>query len=91
MKISQQTLSILKNFATINGNILVRAGSNLSTISPQKNILANANVAESFPLEFAIYDLSQFLSAVSLFEDADFDFAEKYVTISSGRRSIKYF
>jgi hypothetical protein len=91
MKISQQTLSILKNFASINGNILIRAGSNISTISPQKNILSNANVTESFPVQFAIYDLSQFLSAISLFEDPDFDFNESYVTISSGRRSIKYF
>jgi hypothetical protein len=91
MKISQQTLSILKNFASINGNILVRAGSNISTISPQKNILANANITEAFPVEFAIYDLSQFLSAISLFEDPEFDFTDKYVTISSGRRSIKYF
>jgi hypothetical protein len=90
MKISQQTLSILKNFASINGNILIRAGSNISTISPQKNILSNANVTESFPVQFAIYDLSQFLSAISLFEDPDFDFNESYVTISSGRRSIKY-
>lgn len=91
MKISQQTLSILKNFSSINGNILVRAGSNLSTISPQKNILASAAVAEAFPVEFAIYDLSQFLSAISLFEDPEFDFTDKYVTISSGRRAIKYF
>ena len=91
MKISQQTLSILKNFASINGNILVRAGSTLSTISPQKNIMASAQVAENFPVEFAIYDLSQFLSAVSLFEDPEFEFNEKFVTISSGRRSIKYF
>lgn len=91
MKISQQTLSILKNFATINGNILVRAGSSISTISPQKNILANATVTEQFPVEFAIYDLSQFLSAISLFEDPEFSFSEKHVTISSGRRSVKYF
>jgi len=90
MKISQQTLSILKNFASINGNILVRAGSTLSTISPQKNILASAAVAENFPTSFAIYDLGQFLGAISLFEDPDFTFTDKYVTISSGSRSIKY-
>lgn len=90
MKISQQTLSILKNFASINGNILVRAGSTLSTISPQKNILASAAVSENFPTSFAIYDLGQFLGAISLFEDPDFNFTDKYVTISSGSRSIKY-
>jgi hypothetical protein len=90
MKISSQTLSILKNFSSINGNILVRAGSNLSTISPQKNILASAVVSENFPTSFAIYDLGQFLGAISLFEDPDFDFNDKFVTISSGKRSIKY-
>lgn len=90
MKISSQTLSILKNFASINGNILVRAGSTLSTISPQKNILASAVVAENFPTQFAIYDLGQFLGAVSLFEDPDFNFTDKYVTISNGARSIRY-
>lgn len=90
MKISTQTLSILKNFASINGNILVRAGSTLSTISPQKNILASAVVAENFPSSFAIYDLGQFLGAISLFEDPDFNFTDKYVTISSGARSIRY-
>ncbi len=87
MKISSQTLSILKNFSSINGNILVRAGSTLSTISPQKNILASAVVSENFPTTFAIYDLGQFLGAVSLFEDPDFDFTDKFVTISSGKRS----
>lgn len=90
MKISSQTLSILKNFASINGNILVRAGSTLSTISPQKNILASAVVSENFPTTFAIYDLGQFLGAISLFEDPDFEFSDKFVTISSGKRSIKY-
>jgi hypothetical protein len=90
MKISQQTLSILKNFSTINGNILVRAGSTLSTISPQKNILASAVVSENFPNTFAIYDLGQFLGAISLFEDPDFEFTDKFVNISSGKRSIKY-
>jgi hypothetical protein len=90
MKISSQTLSILKNFSSINGNILVRAGSTLSTISPQKNILASAVVSENFPNTFAIYDLGQFLGAISLFEDPDFDFTDKFVNISSGKRSIKY-
>ena len=91
MKISNQTLSILKNFSSINGNILVKQGSSLSTISPLKNILASANVKEQFSQEFAIYDLSQFLGAISLFEDPEFDFRETYVVISSGKRSIRYF
>jgi hypothetical protein len=91
MKISAQTLSVLKNFSSINGNILVKQGSTISTISPLKNILASAQVKEKFSQEFAIYDLSQFLGAISLFEDPEFDFRENYVVISSGKRSIKYF
>jgi len=90
MKISTNTISLLKNFSSINGNVLVRAGSTLSTISPQKNILATAAVTEQFPVSFAIYDLSQFLGAISLFDDPDFEFSEKYVTISSGKRSVRY-
>ena len=90
MKISQQTLSVLKNFASINGSILIRAGSTVATISPQKNILASAQVTENFPVTCAIYDLGQFLGAISLFDDPDFDFTDKYVTISSGTRSIRY-
>lgn len=91
MKISRATLDLLNNFSGINPSILVKSGSSLTTISPQKNILAVANVVESFDKAFAIYDLKQFLSAVSLFDAPDFEFADKHVTISSGKRQVKYF
>jgi hypothetical protein len=91
MKISKQTLSIVKNFSTINASLAVKPGSVLKTISPQNNIMASASVSEAFPVPFAIYDLNQFLGALSLFEDPDFEFGDQFVTISSGKNSVRYF
>lgn len=90
MKISTQTLQVLKNFATINPNLLVKAGNVLSTISTNKNILAKVTVPETFPATFAIYDMQQFLGVISIFDDPDFEFGENSVTISSGSKSIEY-
>lgn len=90
MKISTQTLQVLKNYASINPNLLVKPGNVLSTISQNKNIFAKASVQESFPASFAIYDMQQFLGVVSIFEDPDFSFSNNSVTISSGNRSVEY-
>lgn len=90
MKISKSTFDILKNFSTINSNILVNQGNVLGTISPIKTILAAAEVEETFDVPFGIFDLSKFLGTVSLFNDPEFTFEEKYVTISDNNRSIKY-
>lgn len=93
MKISGETLSILKNFATINSGILFKEGNVISTVSPQKNILADAVVAETFPQTFGIYDLNNFLSVMSLFKDgAELEFDSKHVFIRglAGRSKIKY-
>lgn len=90
MKISTQTLQVLKNFASINPNLLVKPGNVLSTISTNKNILAKATVTESFPVSFAIYDMQQFLGVISIFEDPDFTFNETSVTVSSEGRSVEY-
>jgi hypothetical protein len=93
MKISQDTLSILKNFSTINSNLLVKPGKTITTISPTKNILAEASVAETFDVEFGIWDLSKFLATISLFKEPEFEFNEDHVEISSegSRASIKYY
>jgi hypothetical protein len=91
MKISSETLTVLKNFSTINTGISVDPGLPLRTVSSQKNILAEAKLVEEFDTAFAIYDLNQFLATVSLFENPDFDFGEKSVTISSGKNKSKYF
>ena len=90
-KISKETLAILKNFAGINGNIVLKKGSALSTISPQRNVVAYTTVTESFPEDFYIYDLSQFLGVLSLFTDPDIDFTPAVATIKEGKNSIKYY
>ena len=61
MKISQETLAVLKNFTTINSGIYFKEGNTLSTVSPQKNILADAKINETIPCSFGIYDLNNFL------------------------------
>ena len=90
MKISESTLVILKNFAAINKSILVKPGSVLSTISEMKTIFAKATVQETFPAQFAIYELSKFLGVLSLFNDPEIEFNEKNMKISSGKQSLLY-
>jgi len=92
MKLSDNTLTILKNFAGINNSILVKEGTKLRTISVAKNILAEADIKEEFPRDFAIYDLNQFLNGLSLHQDPDLDFKEdSYLSIREGKRRVKYF
>ena len=92
MKLSDNTLTLLKNFAGINQSILVKQGNKLRTISIAKNILAEAEITEEFPREFAIYDLNQFLNGLSLHQDPDLDFKEdSYLSIKEGKRRVKYF
>lgn len=92
MKLSDNTISILKNFASINQSILVKEGSKLRTISVMQNILAEAEVGEEFPKDFAIYDLNQFLNGISLHQDPDLDFSnDSHLIIREGKRKVKYF
>ena len=92
MKLSDNALAILKNFAGINNSILVKQGNKLRTISVAKNILAEAEIKEEFPRDFAIYDLNQFLNGLSLHQDPDLDFQqETYLSIKEGKRRVKYF
>ena len=92
MKLSDNTLAILKNFAGINNSILVKQGNKLRTISVAKNILAEAEIQEEFPRDFAIYDLNQFLNGLSLHQDPDLDFQQdSYLSIKEGKRRVKYF
>ena len=92
MKLSDNTLTILKNFAGINNSILVKQGTKLRTISVAKNILAEADIKEEFPRDFAIYDLNQFLNGLGLHQDPDLDFNEdSYLSIKEGKRRVKYF
>jgi len=93
MKLSDSTLSILRNFAGINNSILVKRGNRLRTISVAKNILAEANLDENFPSDFALYDLNQFLNVNnSLFRNPELDFTDNgYVVISEGKSKQTFF
>lgn len=93
MKLSTETLAVLKNFSTINSGIYFKQGNTVSTVSPQKNILADAEIQETIPQNFGIYDLNNFLTVVSMFkEGAELEFDEKNVVIKGmgGRSKIKY-
>ena len=92
MKISDKTLTLLKNFSNINQSILFKEGSKLRTISLMKNILAEATVTEDFAKDFGIYDLNQFLNGLSLHQSPELDFAnDGYVVIREGKSRSKYF
>lgn len=91
MKLSKETVNLFKNYAGINSNLMLKNGNEISTISAQKNVMADVTVTETFPQEFGIYDLNEFLGAMSLFNDPDLEFSEKFVTIKEAGASIKYF
>lgn len=90
MKISNETVEVLKNFADINMSVLFKPGNKVRTVSPQKTILAQATVTETFPKECAIYDLNQFLNISAQFEDPQFDFNETFVKIKNERAFATY-
>ena len=90
MKISENTINILKNFSAINGNILVRPGNVLSTLHQSKTIQASATVEETFPLQFAIYELPKLLGVFSLFDDPEIEFGENQLSIVSGNQTVNY-
>ena len=94
MKLSEHTVEVLKNFATINQNLVIKEGSTLTTMSAMKNIVAKAEVEESFDKEVAIYDLNEFLASISLFTSPILEFDEGFVTIKeekNQKNSLKYF
>jgi len=91
MKISNDTRSVLKNFSTINSGIRVKTGNKLETISNMKNILAVATVDESFPQDFSIYNLPEFLGATSLLSDPEFEFGDTSLTVADDNSSLAYF
>jgi hypothetical protein len=92
MKLSDKTLTLLKNFSSINQSILFKKGSSLKTISVMKNILAEATIDEEFPKDFGIYDLNQYLNGLGLHNNPELDFAnDGYVVIREGKSRTKYF
>ena len=94
MKLSNNTISVLKNYATINQNLMIKGGKEITTMSAMKNIIARAEVEEDFPQEVAIYDLNEFLSCLSLFKIPNLEFNNSYVMISEDEKpttKMKYF
>ena len=92
MKLSDNTLSVLKNFSSINQSILFKHGSRLRTISVMKNILAEVTITEELPKDFGIYDLNQFLNGMGLHQSPELDFTnDGYVVIKEGKMRTKYF
>lgn len=93
MELNEKTLEILRNFATINQNILVKQGKTLRTISEARNVVAKAEVEEEFASDFGVYNLNEFIGALSLVDTPNLSFKESHVEIgdSSGRSKIKYF
>ena len=90
MKLSKHTLNMLKNFSDINMSIEIKQGNILRTVSVQKNILAQAELEDEFPKDFAIYELNRFLGAVSLFDDPELEFNAKSVNIGTTKHSADY-
>jgi len=90
MKLSQETLSILKNFGNINPNIYVKSGNILSTIDSSETIFAVANVKEQFDIPFGIYELSRFLGAYDLFENPEITFNDKFLLIETDNKVVQY-
>jgi hypothetical protein len=94
MKLSNNTISVLKNYASINQNLVIKEGKELTTMSAMKNIIARAEVEEEFPQEVAIYDLNEFLSCISLFQSPNLEFESTFVTITEENKpttKMKYF
>ena len=90
MKFSNETLSVLKSFTAINKSIQMKPGNILKTITPEKTLIAIAEIPDEIPSEACVYDLSRFLSILGLYNDPDVEFGDKYFTISEGKRRTKY-
>lgn len=90
MKFSERTLTILKNFATINPSVIFKPGTELKTINPQKSVMAIANIPDEIPSAACVYDMSRFLSIYGLYSEPNIEFDSKNFTISEGKRKTKY-
>lgn len=90
LKLSPETVAILRNFSGINKSILIKPGSELTTISDTKSIIGVAQIAETFEQEFAIYELPKFLASLSLFQDPELEFGAHQVTIREGKNELNY-
>ena len=91
MKLSNETLTVLKNFSTINEGLQFKKGTKLTTVSSSKTVLAEANLKDDFPQDFCVYDLNQFLSIHNLFKNsAELEFDESNIIFKNGRQKLEY-
>ena len=88
MKLSENTLSVLKNFATINDNIVFRSGNIQRVFADDHAILGEAELDESFPIEFGIYEFNQFLGNISTMNDPELEFNDTFVTMEDNEGSF---
>ena len=91
MKLSDETIAVLKNFATINPNLVAKPGQKLTTIAESKTVMASADIVEDFPQEFGIYDLNEFLSVLSMIPEPDIQFMENNLHIVNNLQQVDYF
>jgi hypothetical protein len=91
MKLSQNTINVLKNFSSINPSIIIKPGNSLATMSPNKTIMAKANVTEAFTGTYGIYALNRFISVLSLFDDPELQFDTETITVGSEGKKTTYY
>lgn len=91
MKFSERTLTVLKNFATINPSIIFKPGKQLRTISPQKTVMAVANIEDEIPSDACVYDMSRFLSTYGLFGEPDVNFESNHFALAQGKKTTRYY
>lgn len=90
MKFKESTLSILKNFSTINPSVMLRKGNLIKTVSPGKDVMAVSTLEDPIEGDAGIYNIGQFLSSLTLFNDPEVKFEDGYFAISDGKRSVNY-
>ena len=90
MKLSNETITLLKNYSTINPSVLFKQGNTIATISPQRSIFAKASITEDVPRQFAVAELNKFLGVLSMFKDPELNFNDNYVEICSGSKKVRY-
>ena len=94
MQLSNDTVEVLKNFSTINPNLVIEPGQKIQTISESKTVMAKAEIVEDFPNQVGVYDLNEFLSVLNLIDSPSLDFKDKYLTVSGGSsvaQQVQYF
>lgn len=90
MKLSNETVNLLKNYSTINPSVLFKQGNTLSTISPTRTVFAKAEIKEEVPQQFAIAELNKFLGVLSMFRDPELKFHDNYLEVCSETKKVRY-